>query len=357
MVTYFVLLSTLSTVSYVLFTLIKLLGGKNFIFILFSLSIIFVFLFKLTQKYGYRDIKQAGDIIEIRDTVNVSVNRHPAKTTREAPSDSIKRDIQFDIESMEQALRAVNSKKEEISLNIYGGSIFGHVGAMIGPSISDMADLNDANMEIYEIRNTLDSLKKKLSLVERFDPDSNIKNFFSLGAEIAHSAPKELLYNESTDIEFVLVPEGAGVSANSLMTYNNDGEYFSKSDIEYSKRMQVTLEGKSFDITPAGPQIRRMIDNMPMEWHWNIIPIEYGNDKQLSFRLDAVHYSGDNYEVVATETYKAIVFVDVGWFDWIDKKVEKIGNLGSAVGGLIMLLIGIFGFYFEHLRKKSSKFT
>lgn len=179
------------------------------------------------------------------------------------------------------------------------------------------------------------------------------QDFFAGKAEIAHNAPAQMVYRQEHAVELALVPESLGIPAAQVLSDTQTPVQVA-AGIDYAVRMQATLEGGAFAITPAGPLRQRIPGDRYLKWDWTVTPVAFGRDKQLVFRLEAIHQDGDAYEVVATETYRAVVHVDVGWFDWVEAQVARLGTLGAAVAATSTLLIAIAGFYFTHLRKKKK---
>lgn len=224
----------------------------------------------------------------------------------------------------------------------------------LGLTAAERAALDRLNAEVAALQAaTAQATRTAAAAILQAEAARTAPGYFAGKAEIAHNAPGQMVYRQEQAVELVLVPESLGIPAREVLG-DTATPVEVVAGIDYAVRMQATLEGSAFEIRPPGPLRQRIPGERSLKWHWTVMPISFGRDKQLVFRLEAIHQDGEAYEVIATETYRAVVHVDVGWFDWVEAQVARLGTLGAAAAATVTLLIAIAGFYFTHLRTKAK---
>lgn len=174
-------------------------------------------------------------------------------------------------------------------------------------------------------------------------------------AEIGHNAPDRMRFGEQYDMELAFLPEGATEELMDVLSEGLPGDIIEADGVAYSKFVQATLEGgEDFVVVPSEPQRRRVVDAAPILWDWRVEPQTFGEDRRVTFRLEALVFENGSYEVVARETYRATVQVDVGWMDWSLFHVQRAKPLTVAIGGGITFLITVLTFYLTFIRPRQT---
>lgn len=169
-------------------------------------------------------------------------------------------------------------------------------------------------------------------------------------ARIGHNAPESMHFGERYDLELAFIPEGVEAEILDVLSSTLSGPIVEADGIAYTQSVQAVLEGgDDFRITPSGPQRRLITGDRPLRWFWQVEPQTFGEDRRLTFRLEALVHANDGYEVVAQETYRATVFVEVGWGDWFTVQMQRVEAPFVAIGGFITLLLAALTFYFNFL--------
>ena len=101
---------------------------------------------------------------------------------------------------------------------------------------------------------------------------------------ITYNAPDTMLLGDRHDIYLLLSPSQSAEQLQSqLQSRLGHPETLQSVQIKIAERMQATLTGEGFEITPSEPQEQAVSGTEPTEWHWTVSSKEAG---QQELQLD-----------------------------------------------------------------------
>lgn len=170
-------------------------------------------------------------------------------------------------------------------------------------------------------------------------------------ADIAFNRPERMRYREAEKVELALSPQGAGVAPDAHLSDDLRGEIRTVEGVDYALRMQATLSGPDFEISPAGPQARTVLADRPTLWSWTVRPVTHGPGKVLTLRVEAVlSRDGRDLPPVEIETFSERIVVEVGFFDRAVEWADKVKALHATIAGVGTTLVGV-GFWLWRNRR------
>jgi hypothetical protein len=170
-------------------------------------------------------------------------------------------------------------------------------------------------------------------------------------ADIAFNSPGRMQYREAEKVELVLSPQSAGVAPDARLSDDLRGEIRTVEGVDYALRMQATLSGPDFEISPSGPQARTVLADRPTLWTWTVRPVTHGPGKVLTLRVEAVlSRDGRDLPPVEIETFSERIVVDVGFFDRAVELADKVKALHATIAGVGTTLVGV-GFWLWRNRR------
>ncbi len=182
------------------------------------------------------------------------------------------------------------------------------------------------------------------------DPEAALRAQFA-PADIAFNRPERMRYREAEKVELALSPQSAGVAPDARLSDDLRGEIHTVEGVDYALRMQATLSGPDFEISPSGPQARTVLADRPTLWAWTVRPATHGPGKVLTLRVEAVlSRDGRDLPPVEIETFSERIIVDVGFFDRAVEVADKVKALHATIAGVGTTLVGV-GFWLWRNRR------
>lgn len=217
----------------------------------------------------------------------------------------------------------------------------------------DLVNVDQSSSDIYDqlSRGTRDASESS-SVPPLRDRDDNMKPQLR-PAELAFNEPKQVKWGKWTTIELALVPEEAGQSASKMLSDNLEGNATTVATVYYNK-MRAVLSGPEFEIDPVGSQDRRILEDQPTSWSWQIKPKSYGDSKLLRLDVYAL-VDGRDEPPFLVETFQATMRVNITLKDRALESAKQMGVFWAAVSGLVLALISGAAYIWRKLRPPPEK--
>jgi hypothetical protein len=113
-----------------------------------------------------------------------------------------------------------------------------------------------------------------------------------------------------------------------------------------STEMSAILSGPAFDIKPVTPEKQSLVAKHPTVWLWDVEAKQEGQQK-----LEATLYAlgGDAANPIRIDSFTQQITVSVRqmtWGEWLEslsKEFDAIKTILTALGGIVVLVLGWFG--------------
>lgn len=101
---------------------------------------------------------------------------------------------------------------------------------------------------------------------------------------IAYNAPDSMLLGETQEVYLLLSPTASVADLQKGLESRIQGNQpLEGAQIKIAERMQASLTGAGFEVSPRGPQTQLVSQSEPTEWRWNVTPKQTG---ALQLQLD-----------------------------------------------------------------------
>lgn len=137
--------------------------------------------------------------------------------------------------------------------------------------------------------------------------DAALRNLAS--GTVAFTAPAKMAVSRAGEVRVLL---SARKQVEELLAQLHTGGQSGGGSIMIADRMQATLTGDEFSISPDGPQVQAISKEADNTWQWVVSPKSAGDDV-LVLRLDAVLKVDGTDTPRFLTTFEKHIAVDVGW--------------------------------------------
>jgi hypothetical protein len=174
-------------------------------------------------------------------------------------------------------------------------------------------------------------------------------------SSVAFNRPSRMAYHADTPIELALAPENSGVDPVTKLSSDLEGDVRKLANVPYAVRMQATLSGPDFEITPPGLQERTILPDRATRWAWNVRPIAYGPERMLILEISAIlEREGKPLPPADPIVLREKIPVDVGLWDRAVHLSTNISAVHGTVAGVGATLIGAGAWVWLRIRKPNK---
>lgn len=174
-------------------------------------------------------------------------------------------------------------------------------------------------------------------------------------SSVAFNRPSRMTYHADTPIELALAPEKSGVDPVTKLSSDLEGDVRKLANVPYAVRMQASLSGPDFEITPSGLQERTILPDRATRWAWNVRPIAYGPDRMLVLEISAIlEREGKPLPPADPIVLREKIPVDVGLWDRAVHLSTNISAVHGTVAGVGATLIGAGAWVWLRIRKPNK---
>ncbi|MDC9834356.1 hypothetical protein [Rhizobium binxianense] len=175
-------------------------------------------------------------------------------------------------------------------------------------------------------------------------------------SSVAFNRPSRMTYHADTPIELALAPEKSGVDPVTKLSNDLEGDVRKLGNVPYAVRMQATLSGPDFEITPSGLQERTILPDRATRWAWNVRPIAYGPDRMLVLEISAIlELEGEALPPADPIILRERIPVDVGFWDRAVHVSTSISAVHATVAGVGATLISAGAWIWLRVRRQRAE--
>lgn len=159
-------------------------------------------------------------------------------------------------------------------------------------------------------------------------------------AALAFLAPDRMTYGEAKPFELSLAPITSGIDPAALLADPSGAVVVE--GIKYTLKMQATLYGPDFTVTPTASQSRTVLPDEAAKWEWLVVPTAYGEGQLLFLSVFAI-LDGPDRELPPhyIRSFTARITVNVGFFDRLVMLSSKLQPVHALVAGLIGCAVAV----------------
>lgn len=162
---------------------------------------------------------------------------------------------------------------------------------------------------------------------------------------IAFNAPEKMELGKAENIQLILSLKQSIDDLKNEITA--PGKKIGAS-IKVAERMEASLTGNAFVITPTTPSTERAIISLEnTNWQWEVVPKEKG-EQQLHLTLTAIINVNGKDAGIAEKTYDYNIKVDVTPYQWVSAIIVDNKETATGIVAITAFLAGLWNW----LKKK-----